>query len=182
MTRAGIFRAPRSPRETFDAPPTDEGVTEAQVSKQEERMDTRSPRRVPPGGLRCGDADRADALAQLHRAFVEARLDHAELDERIGMVLVAKTYAELDQAIADLAVPPPPPLPPRPQHRHVVALASRLDAYTLLFAALGLDAAVQAHALLLAPLAPLLALRLRRLLATSRSERIRPPRPGPPRR
>jgi thiol:disulfide interchange protein len=62
------------------------------------------------GRIRVSDADRDSASAWLATAFVEGRLTKDEYDERLGLVLSAKTRAELATVTADLpgAVPSPP--------------------------------------------------------------------------
>ncbi|WP_395106741.1 DUF1707 domain-containing protein [Actinomadura sp. SCN-SB] len=54
-----------------------------------------------PSG-RASDRDRDEVLVRLHTAYAEGRLDDGELDERIDLVLAARTYAELDRLSADL--------------------------------------------------------------------------------
>lgn len=56
----------------------------------------------PRGDLRVGDADRDRALAELSRHFTDGRIDAAELDERTGQALQARTVAELAAPLADL--------------------------------------------------------------------------------
>jgi hypothetical protein len=62
------------------------------------------PRPAQPAGssLRVSDRDRDERLVRLHTAFAEGRLTEAELDERIDLVLAARTYADLDRLTADL--------------------------------------------------------------------------------
>ncbi|GLZ14757.1 hypothetical protein Acsp04_49920 [Actinomadura sp. NBRC 104425] len=62
------------------------------------------PRPAPPAGSsqRASDRDRDERLVRLHTAFAEGRLTEAELDERIDLVLAARTYADLDRLTADL--------------------------------------------------------------------------------
>jgi hypothetical protein len=56
--------------------------------------------------LRVGDQER-DAVAEiLRRRHVEGRLDAEEFNTRIDRCLAAKTYADLDQLIADLPLAP----------------------------------------------------------------------------
>src|SRR5262245_8524532 len=52
--------------------------------------------------LRASDRDRDERLVRLHTAFAEGRLTEAELDERIDLVLAARTHADLDRLTADL--------------------------------------------------------------------------------
>jgi Domain of unknown function (DUF1707) len=55
--------------------------------------------------LRVGDRER-DAVAEiLRRQHVEGRLDSDEFEERLERCLAAKTYAELDQLVADFPGP-----------------------------------------------------------------------------
>lgn len=56
----------------------------------------------PAPALRASDRDRDDMLVRLHTAFAEGRLDEPELDERIDLVLAARTHAELGAVAADL--------------------------------------------------------------------------------
>ena len=59
-----------------------------------------------PGQLRVGDAERervTDLLAEHHAA---GRLTMAELDERLGATLAARTRDELAAPLADLPTPP----------------------------------------------------------------------------
>jgi hypothetical protein len=58
------------------------------------------PRAAP--AWRASDRDRDDMLVRLHTAFAEGRLNEAELDERIDLVLAARTHGELDAVAADL--------------------------------------------------------------------------------
>lgn len=51
---------------------------------------------------RASDRDRDEVLIHLHTAYAEGRLDDRELDERIDLVLAARTRAELDRLAADL--------------------------------------------------------------------------------
>jgi hypothetical protein len=51
--------------------------------------------------LRAGDRER-DAVGEiLRRRHLEGRLDADEFEDRLGRCLAAKTYAELDELIAD---------------------------------------------------------------------------------
>jgi hypothetical protein len=52
--------------------------------------------------VRASDADRDSMLVRLHTAFAEGRLSEAELDERMDLVLAARTYGELAAVAADL--------------------------------------------------------------------------------
>src|ERR1039457_4567527 len=67
-------------------------------------MDT-SPRASTAGYLRVSDADRDSALAELSEHFQAGRLTAAELDERTGQALSARTWEDLAGLMADL--PPP---------------------------------------------------------------------------
>lgn len=77
---------------------------------------------MPPGGrwmsaaeharMRACDADRERTADLLRSAFVEGRLDQEELDQRLGHVYTARTYADLAVQTSDLPVRRPVPLPP----------------------------------------------------------------------
>ena len=55
--------------------------------------------------MRAADADRDGVLAALSEHFQAGRLTSAELDERIGRALSARTLDELDALTADLPGP-----------------------------------------------------------------------------
>src|SRR5262249_60782807 len=83
-------------------------------------------------GLRVGDKEREAVSEILRERHLEGRLDNDEFQSRLERCLAAKTYAELDQLIADFPAaeaeerratrewrggarrPPFPPPPPRP--------------------------------------------------------------------
>jgi len=52
--------------------------------------------------IRVGDAERDEAVAVLGRAVAEGRLTYAELDERTGRALAARTRGELHSVLADV--------------------------------------------------------------------------------
>lgn len=71
--------------------------------------------------MRAADADREVTAERLRVALEEGRLNLHEYDERLARAYGAKTYAELDEVVADLpgpapaqraAVAPAPPPPP----------------------------------------------------------------------
>jgi hypothetical protein len=61
----------------------------------------------PAGNIRVGHRERDAVAAVLQEAAVDGRLSMAELDERLGAALQAKTFADLDPLVADLSVEPP---------------------------------------------------------------------------
>jgi hypothetical protein len=52
--------------------------------------------------VRAGDGDRDLAADALRRHYADGRLEPAEFAERLDAVLAARTYGELDAAVADL--------------------------------------------------------------------------------
>lgn len=61
--------------------------------------------------LRASDADRDAVVSDLSQHFQAGRLTAAELDERTGRALTARTWGELREVLADLpATRPAPPL------------------------------------------------------------------------
>ncbi|GAA4551871.1 DUF1707 domain-containing protein [Pseudonocardia xishanensis] len=67
------------------------------------------------GNLRISDADREAAAQRLHTAMGEGRITLSELEERLGVVYAAKTFAELEPPLADLpgaSIAPGPVTPP----------------------------------------------------------------------
>ncbi|MDG4770112.1 DUF1707 domain-containing protein [Solwaraspora sp. WMMD792] len=60
------------------------------------------PDRLPPDGLRASDADREQVAEVLRAAAAEGRIDLPELDERLGRVYAARTYAELEPLTRDI--------------------------------------------------------------------------------
>lgn len=83
-------------------------------------MDSGGSRYSPRPDLRASDAERERVATFLRDQAAEGRLDHEELDERVGRAYAAKTVRELRSLMADL---PQAPLPrPRrysaaPRHR-----------------------------------------------------------------
>jgi hypothetical protein len=72
-----------------------------------------------PRTMRASDEDRRRVTDLLQAHFVAGRLDGAELEQRVGQALAARTLAELDALLADL--PPVDAAPsdreaPRQQH------------------------------------------------------------------
>jgi hypothetical protein len=52
--------------------------------------------------LRASDADRDTVTERLRQAAVEGRLEHWELEERLGAALRARTYGDLEPLLRDL--------------------------------------------------------------------------------
>lgn len=65
------------------------------------RYDRHEPR---DRSLRVSDADREAVVAILQREHVAGRLDNVEFDDRLSRSLAAKSYAELDELLADLPI------------------------------------------------------------------------------
>jgi hypothetical protein len=57
---------------------------------------------VDGGNLRISDADREAAAQRLHTAMGEGRITLTELEDRLGAVYAARTFAELEPPLADL--------------------------------------------------------------------------------
>ncbi len=55
--------------------------------------------------LRAADADRDRVAGLLSTAYAEGRLAKDEYDARLDSALAARTYADLDQLVADLPLP-----------------------------------------------------------------------------
>ena len=68
--------------------------------------------RAADATMRVSDAERAEVADQLAQHYGDGRLDQAELDERLGRAMGAKTQADLVGITADL-----PHLDPRPGTR-----------------------------------------------------------------
>jgi hypothetical protein len=64
-----------------------------------------------PAAMRASDADRDAVLSDLSQHFQAGRLTAAELDERTGRALTARTWDELGQLVADF---PPAPAASQP--------------------------------------------------------------------
>ena len=82
----------------------------------------------PPAGgarrqVRAADSDRDRVVALLNTAFTEGRLTREEYDARLHAALQARTYADLDQMVADLPVAMPALAAPEPETNQL-ALAS----------------------------------------------------------
>jgi hypothetical protein len=70
--------------------------------------------------MRASDADRDAVVSDLSEHFQAGRLTSAELDERTGRALTARTWGELGELAADLpalrpTAPPATPAAGRPQ-------------------------------------------------------------------
>ncbi len=63
------------------------------------------------GQLRAADADRDRVVGFLNTAYSEGRLSKDEYDARLESALAARTYADLDQLVADLPAAPASMLP-----------------------------------------------------------------------
>src|SRR5579863_2256138 len=63
------------------------------------------------GTMRAADVDRDRTVDLLGRAFSEGRLSKDEYEARTESALSARTYADLDQVVADLPVMRPAVVP-----------------------------------------------------------------------
>jgi len=62
--------------------------------------------------MRASDADRDRVVEHLNVAYSEGRLSKDEYDARLEKALSARTYADLDQIVADLPATRPVVVPP----------------------------------------------------------------------
>jgi hypothetical protein len=69
--------------------------------------------------LRASDADREQAVEELKVAFAHGRLTKDELDLRVGLAFVSRTYADLAAVVADIPAGPVPATPLRPARTRV---------------------------------------------------------------
>jgi Domain of unknown function (DUF1707)/Domain of unknown function (DUF4190) len=86
---------------------------------------------APPPLVRATDRDRDAAIAVVQTAYTSGRLTRDEHDDRVGRLLAAQTYAELDGLTADLPGRPwYPDVPaiPRPPHTNGLAVAALICA------------------------------------------------------
>jgi Domain of unknown function (DUF1707) len=75
--------------------------------------------KILPAAMRASDADRDAVLSDLSEHFQAGRLTAAELDERTGQALAARTWGELRELLADLpaTLPATSGRPPTPAGR-----------------------------------------------------------------
>jgi hypothetical protein len=67
------------------------------------------------GALRATQTERERMIDALQAAYVQDRLTKDEFDERVGQVLISRTYADLAALTADIPVGPAVARPPRGQ-------------------------------------------------------------------
>ena len=79
--------------------------------------------KILPAAMRASDADRDAVLADLSEHFQAGRLTAAELDERTGQALAARTWGELRELLADLPATRPPTPAGRVGRPPIAALA-----------------------------------------------------------
>jgi ferric-dicitrate binding protein FerR (iron transport regulator) len=102
-------------------------------------------RNYRPAATRASDADRDAVVSDLSEHFQAGRLTAAELDERTGRALTARTWGELGELAADLPAlrPAPAATPaagrPQPPARHTA------PALTAALAGLAIAAVVLVH-------------------------------------
>jgi hypothetical protein len=65
-----------------------------------------------PAAMRASDADRDAVVSELSEHFQAGRLTAGEFDERTGRALVARTWGELGELLADLRATRPPAATP----------------------------------------------------------------------
>jgi hypothetical protein len=73
--------------------------------------------------MRAADVDRDRVAGILGTAFTEGRLTRDEYDERLHSAFTARTYADLDQVVADLPAAPSTEVAPLPAETHTNGLA-----------------------------------------------------------
>jgi hypothetical protein len=74
----------------------------------ESRTDQRWREEPSDRSLRASDDDRERVAELLRAEHLAGRIDDAELEERLERCLAARTYADLDQLVADLPRPERP--------------------------------------------------------------------------
>ncbi|MEV0593564.1 DUF1707 SHOCT-like domain-containing protein [Nonomuraea cavernae] len=84
---------------------------------------------MDPSDLRIGDAEREHTMTALREHFAQGRLDHEELDQRLGQTLAARTAGDLARVTADLPGSGPQPyrdpVVPGPGDWHAAMKAQR---------------------------------------------------------
>jgi Domain of unknown function (DUF1707)/Domain of unknown function (DUF4190) len=75
------------------------------------------------GKMRAADVDRDRVAGILGTAFTEGRLTRDEYDDRLHTALTARTYADLDQVVADLPAAPSAEVAPVPEETQTNGLA-----------------------------------------------------------
>jgi hypothetical protein len=75
------------------------------------------------GKMLAADVDRDRVAGLLGTAFTEGRLTRDEYDDRLHSAFTARTYADLDQVVADLPAPPPTEPAPLPAETQTNGLA-----------------------------------------------------------
>lgn len=114
----GVIRQWRRQPRAYDSRDTRNPLTAAPDKGQEPvNIMTRNYR---PAAMRASDADRDAVVSDLSEHFQAGRLTAAELDERTGRALTARTWGELTELASDLpalrpAAPPATPAAGRPQ-------------------------------------------------------------------
>ena len=86
---------------------------------------------IAGGNLRASDADRDQVATLLSTAYAEGRLTREEHDERVGQLMVAKTFDDLIPITRDLvpaASSRPAPLSPSPSSTFTIDTAGATDA------------------------------------------------------
>lgn len=77
------------------------------------------------GRMRASDADRERVVEELKVKFVHGRLSKDELDLRVGLAFVSRTYADLAAVLVESPARPVPAAPPRPAPARVRAPAGQ---------------------------------------------------------
>src|SRR5580700_3281232 len=102
--------------------------------------------KILPAAMRASDADRDAVLADLSEHFQAGRLTAAELDERTGLALTARTWGELGELAADLpALRPAAPAAIPDAGRPQPSAGHTAPALTAALAGLAIAAVVVVH-------------------------------------
>jgi hypothetical protein len=104
-------------------------------------------RNYRPAAIRASDADRDAVVSDLSEHFQAGRLTAAELDERTGRALSARTWGELIELAGDLPVLRPAAQPATPAaDRPQPSAGHTAPAMTAALAGLAIAAVVLIHA------------------------------------
>ena len=104
-------------------------------------------RNYRPAATRASDADRDAVISDLSEHFQAGRLTAAELDDRTGRALTARTWGELGELAADLpALPPAAPAATPAAGRPQRPAGHTAPALTAALAGLAIAAVIVVHA------------------------------------